>query len=148
MRRDSAVMPAAPTAALVALGLSLIVAAPRPAAASSEGPFRVLAGPYNKKDVKAGVGHTRATASLKGLTIAVEYLDPAARAAFVRTIDPTLPDPFAPRDGHPEIYTTYRVAFDNQSPADVQFQAGNVVLITDRNTQAFPVDLTDLYRVA
>ncbi len=57
-------------------------------------------------------------------------------------------DPFAVPPGRPEIYRAVRVAFDNQSGADVTFQPGNVVLLTDRKTQEFAIDLTDLYRVA
>lgn len=130
--------------------VSLLPAAGTPAAASSreETPYRVLAGPYVKKEVKAGVGQPAARATLKGVTITVEFLEAPARAAFVESIAPSMPDPFAARPGRPEIYSVFRVAFENRSPADVLFQAGNVVMITDRKTQDFPVDLTDLYHVA
>jgi len=110
--------------------------------------YRVLAGVYSRKDVKAGAGNPVARAALGELTIAVEYLEPGARAAFVRAIAPAMPDPFAVRPGRPEMYSTFRVSFNNRSGSDVQFQPKNVVLLTDRKTQDFPVDLTDLYRGA
>ncbi len=110
--------------------------------------YRVLAGVYSRKDVKAGAGNPVASAALGELTIAVEYLEPGARAAFVRAIAPAMPDPFAVRPGRPEMYSAFRVSFNNRSASDVQFQPKNVVLLTDRKTQDFPVDLTDLYRGA
>jgi len=110
--------------------------------------YRVLAGVYSRKDVKAGTGNPVARAALGELTIAVEYLEPGARAAFVRAIAPAMPDPFAVRPGRPEMYSVFRVSFNNRSGSDVQFQPKNVVLLTDRKTQDFPVDLTDLYRGA
>jgi hypothetical protein len=110
--------------------------------------YRVLAGVYSRKDVKSGAGNPVARAALGELTIAVEYLEPGARAAFVRSIAPAMPDPFAVRPGRPEMYSAFRVSFNNRSGSDVQFQPKNVVLLTDRKTQDFPVDLTDLYRGA
>ncbi len=147
MRRvDSPTAPCRPAIVL----LSLFLAAGGTAGASSraQGPYRVLAGPYSRQENKAGTGHSAARTTLKGLTITVEFLGREARAAFVNAVAPSMPDPFAVRPGRAEIYSTFRVAFDNQSPADALFQAGNVVMITDRKTQDFPVDLTDLYRVA
>jgi hypothetical protein len=111
-------------------------------------PYRVLAGPYSKKDVTIGTGSPVARANVGELAIAVEFLDPAARVAFVRSIASTMPDPFAPRPGRPEAFSVFRVSFTNRSGVDVQFQPQNVVLLTDRKTQEFPVDLTDLYRSA
>jgi len=141
-----------PTAALpraIALdSIAAILGGPVGASSRDPSPYRILAGPYSKKDAKNGVGHSAAHAALRGLAITVEFLEPEARAAFVKSIDPSLSDPFAARAGRPEIYSAFRVAFDNRSSADVQFQAGNVVMITNRKTQGFPVDLTDLYRVA
>ena len=134
--------------AFAAASIALLLSAPAGASSRDAGPFRVLAGPYSRKDVKAGVGHPEARATLKGLIITVEFLDPQARAAFVKSVAPSMPDPFAARPGRPEVYSAFRVAFENRSPFDVQFQAGNVVMITDRKTQDFAVDLTDLYRVA
>src|SRR5947208_48447 len=121
---------------------------PAVAAARDTGSYRVLAGPYSRKDIKAGAGTPVARATLGELTISVEFLDPGARAAFVRSIVPTISDPFAVRSGRPEMYSVFRVSFSNGSGADVQFQPKNVVLLTDRKTENFPVDLTDLYRGA
>lgn len=118
------------------------------AAARDPGPFRILAGPWSKKAVEAGAGAATSHFTLKGLTISVEFLEPGARASFVRKVSPAASDPFAVPPGRPEIYHAVRVAFDNRSPADVTFQPGNVVLIADRKTQEFAVDLTDLYRLA
>src|SRR6185295_6516451 len=125
-----------------------VVGVPAVASSRDEAPYRVLAGPYSKKDAKAGLDHSEARAKIELLGITVEFLAPEARAAFVKSIDPSAPDPFATRPGRPEIYSAFRVVFDNRSSTDVQFQAGNVVLLTDRKTQDFPVDLTDLYRIA
>jgi hypothetical protein len=134
------------TAALVSLAL---VAAGRTGASSNdEAPYRVLAGPYSKKEAKEGTAHTEARTRIDLLGISVEFLGPEERAAFVRSIDPTAPDPFASRPGRPASFSTFRVIFDNRSTADVQFQPGNVIMLTDRKTQDFPVDLTDLYRLA
>lgn len=144
MRRPSPIAAvAAPVLVLASAVCAAAGGAPRP-----EVPYRVLAGPYDKKQVKAGIGHPEGRVNLKGLKIAVEFLEPPARAAFVKSIAPALADPFAAPPGRREIYSAFRVAFDNTSAADVVFQAGNVVMIADRKTQDFPVDLTDLYRVA
>jgi hypothetical protein len=118
------------------------------AVSSDEAPYLVIPGPYSRKSAKTGPGDPVARAALLGVTIAVEFLPPADRATFVKSIDPGMQDPFAARPGRPEAYSAFRVAIDNRSGADVQFQAGNVVLITDAKTQDFPVDLTDLYRGA
>ncbi len=84
-----------------------------------------------------------------GLTVLVDLLDSALRAEFIKSLNPPrYGDPFAPPPGTPERYHTFRVRFDNQSPADVIFQPGNVILVTDRNEQQFPIDLTDVYRQA
>ncbi|MBI1950980.1 MAG: hypothetical protein HYS34_06430 [Acidobacteria bacterium] len=124
-------------------GASGLFAAPR-----DTGPFRILAGPYSKKAVAAGDGAAISHLTLKGLTISAEFLEPGARAAFVSRVANASSDPFAVPPGRPEIYHAVRVAFDNRSNADVIFQPGNVVLLTDRKTQEFAIDLTDLYRVA
>jgi hypothetical protein len=136
-------VPPAVLALLAVAAGSSALAAPR-----DTDSYRVLAGVYSRKDVKAGAGNPVARAALGELTIAVEYLDPGARAAFVRAIAPAMPDPFAVRPGRPEIYSAFRVSFNNRSGSDVQFQPKNVVLLTDRKTQDFAVDLTDLYRGA
>ncbi len=137
-----------PLGAIILACLVLLAVGAAGASSRAQDPYRVLAGPYSRKEIKAGIGQSAARARLKGLAITVEFLGPEARAAFVKSIAPALPDPFAVRPGRPEVYSAFRVAFDNQSPADAQFQAGNVVMILDRKTQDFPVDLTDLYRAA
>ena len=126
-----------------------VVALPPPARGGTriEGPYRILAGPYSRK-ARQDDGVAASTFNLKGVTISVEFLEPEARAAFVRTIAPAASDPFAVPPGRPEIYHAVRVGFDNNSPADVVFQAGNVVVYTDGKTQEFGIDLTDLYRIA
>lgn len=118
------------------------------AATRGTGSYRVLAGTYSKKDGKTGAGSPVARAALGGLTIVVEFLEPGARAEFVRSRAPGSPDPFAVRPGGPEKYSIFRVSFSNRSAADVQFQPQNVVLQTDGDTQDHPIDLTDLYRGA
>ena len=118
------------------------------AASDDTGSYRVLAGIYSKKAIKIGAGSPVARTALGQLTIEVEFLEPGGRAAFVRSVTPAMPDPFAARPGRPEKYSVFRVAFSNRSGTDVQFQPMNVVLLTDRKTQQFPVDLTDLYRGA
>ncbi|HKB07403.1 MAG TPA: hypothetical protein VKF61_03875 [Candidatus Polarisedimenticolia bacterium] len=133
----------------VALVLLALVTGGRTGASSGdEAPYRVLAGPYSKKEAKEGTAHTEARTRIDMLGISVEFLGPEERAAFVKSIDPTTTDPFASRPGRPASFSTFRVAFDNRSTADVQFQPGNVIMLTDRKTQDFPVDLTDLYRLA
>src|SRR3989441_7556300 len=147
MRRVSSPTAVLPRTMALA-SLAAILVGPAGASPGNPGPYRILAGPYSRKDAKTGAGHPAARAALKGLTITVEFLEPGERAEFVKAIDPSMSDPFAARPGRPESYSAFRVAFDNRSAADVQFQAGNVVMITDSKTQNFPVDLTDLYRVA
>ncbi len=122
---------------------------PRPSAvrARDAAPFRIAAGPYARK-TEAGGGPLAGRLTLKGVTVQVEYLDAPGRAAFIRTIDPKAGDPLAVPSGRGEAFTSFRGEFDNASESDVTFQPGNVVLITDRNEQQFPIDLTDLYRAA
>ena len=55
-------------------------------AARLDAPYRILAGPYVKKGPQDGPAASSVT--LKGVTIAVEFLEPEARGAFVRTIVP------------------------------------------------------------
>src|SRR5256885_4113558 len=98
------------------------------------GTYRVLAGIYSRKDIKAGAGNPVARAALGDLSIAVEFLEPGARAAFVRSVAPAMPDPFAVRPGRPEMYSVFRVSFSNRSGADVQFQPKNVVLRSEEHT--------------
>ncbi len=118
------------------------------AAARAPGRFRILAGPYSKKAAQAGVGTAISHFTIKGLTITVEFLEPEGRASFVSKAASGAPDPFAVPPGRPEIYHAVRVAFDNRSNADVMFQAGNVVLLTDRKAPEYAIDLTDVYRTA
>lgn len=133
---------------LPASALILLAILPRPSStARDKGPFRIAAGPYARKTEAEG-GPLAGRLILKGLTVQVEYLDAPGRAAFIRSIDPSAGDPLAVAAGQAETFTSFRVEFDNDSDADVTFQPGNVVLITDRNEQQFPVDLTDLYRAA
>ncbi len=126
--------------------LSLLPAAAVCAAAGGAAAFRIVAGPYSRKGPDDGPAAARFT--LGGLTVTAAYLDPAARADFIRTLDPKAGDPFAAPAGSRESYNAFRVEFDNRSAADVTFQPGNVILITDRDDQIFPIDLTDLYRFA
>src|SRR5438094_1820197 len=149
MRRVFSFPPTAMLPRAIALAsLALVLAGSAGASSRDHLPYRILAGPYSRKDVKSGAGQPLARAMLRGLVIKVEYLEPGARAAFVRSIAPAVPDPFTAPPGRPETYSAFRVAFENRSTADVMFQAGNVVMLTDRKTQDFPVDLTDLYRAA
>ncbi len=129
--------------------LAFLTALPHPpvAWARTAGPFRIAAGPYEKKAAGGGAPAV-ARFTLEGLTVEVEYLEPAARAAFIRSIDPQAGDPFGVPSAPGELYNAFRVEFDNRSGFDVTFQPGNVILITDRNDQQFPIDLTDLYRTA
>jgi hypothetical protein len=117
-------------------------------AAKDTGPFRILAGPYSKKAVDSGSGASTSHFTIKGLTITVEFLEPESRASFLSKAASGASDPFAVPPGRPQMYHAVRVAFDNQSKADVIFQAGNVVLLTDRKEPEYAVDLTDLYRAA
>src|SRR5262245_24147945 len=138
------------------IGLSIVLApavsAPDVRASDAQGndpaSDRVLAGPYSRKQAKTGGGTPVSRNRLGGLGIEMEYLDPSARAAFLRARNPALGDPFGVRPGRPQKYSVFRVAFDNGSTTDVQFQAGNVILILDGKHPDYAVDLTDLYRVA
>lgn len=118
------------------------------AAAKTPAPFRILAGPYSKKATESGGGVAASHFSIKGLTITVEFLEPDARASFLRKAASGAADPFAVPPGRPEIYHAVRVVFENQANADVQFQPGNVMLLTDRKAPQYAIDLTDIYRAA
>src|SRR2546426_1298598 len=104
--------------AIALASIAAILGVPAGASSRDPSPYRILAGPYSKKDAKNGGGHSAAHAALRGLAITVEFLEPEARAAFVKSIDPSLSDPFAARAGRPEIYSAFRVAFDNRSSAE------------------------------
>ena len=130
---------------LVALALASLAWA----GAKEPAPFRVLPGPYSRKAIESGVrSSTTSHFNVKGLAITVEFLEPDARAAFLRKATSGASDPFAVPPGRPEIYHAVRVAFENQSRADVVFQPGNVMLITDRKAPQYAIDLTDIYRAA
>ena len=112
------------------------------------GAFRILPGPYSKKAIESGGGNPASQFTIKGLAITVEFLEPEARASFLRKAASGASDPFAVPPGRPEIYHAVRVVFENRSPADVVFQPGNVIMITDRKAPQYVMDLTDLYRAA
>jgi hypothetical protein len=123
------------------------LAAAAAAAPSGRDAYRIAAGPYARKaDGAAGPATGRHT--VRGLSVAIEYLEPEARAAFVTALDGGA-DPFAVAPGRRELYHAFRVAFHNVSDTEVLFQAGNVLRIFDGGRrQDFPIDLTDLYRTA
>ncbi|HEU4401723.1 MAG TPA: hypothetical protein VFT43_06420 [Candidatus Polarisedimenticolia bacterium] len=129
---------------LSAIGLLASVAR----AAAGDLPYRIIPGPYVKKETSATESPSSGRFTVRGLTVVVEHLEPEARAAFIRTLAPGGGDPFAPPPGQPESYHAFRVAFENDTAQDVTFQPGNVVLITGKRMQQFPIDLTDLYRNA
>jgi len=111
-------------------------------------PYRLVAGSLPKKPSKdhpAPPSTPQASTNLKGLTVTLEYADAARRAAFLKSVDPELKDPFASRPGSLEPAIVFVVGFDNQSRGDVQFQPGNVVLVSNHGDRAFPIDLTDVY---
>ena len=119
--------------------------APAAAAAKAPAPFRILPGPYDK-DGPSGPGAPVASRfTLRGVTVAVELLLGESRAAFIKSLDPKATDPFAPPPGRPELYRTFLLAFENNAPVEVTFQPGNVVLVTDRDEQQFPIDTSALY---
>jgi hypothetical protein len=118
------------------------------AGAKEPAPFRVLPGPYSKKAIESRGGGTTSHFSIKGLAITVEFLEPDARASFLRKAASGASDPFAVPPGRPEIYHAVRVVFENRSTGDVVFQPGNVMLLTDRKAPQYAMDLTDLYRAA
>lgn len=132
-----------PAVALAAASLAILSA---PMAAAPEKPYRIVAGARVKgtKDA-APAATTLARTTIKGLTVSVEYADGGKRAAFLKTIDPGLADPFASPPGQPERYLAFVVGFQNDAASEVQFQPGNVALISDHKENVFPVDVTDLY---
>ena len=135
-------------APLVMLGLCAAWLVGPPAAPGKAAlPFRIVPGPVPRKgEAPAPGGAGRLT--LLGLTIVAEYLEPRARADFIRAVHPGAGDPFAAAPDRPDLYNAFRVTFDNQSSKDVTFHPGNVILMTDRNDEVSAIDLTDLYRTA
>jgi len=132
---------------LAAVALSL---APWALSVSSEPPrpYRLVAGSLPKKPAKDAPPPPttpQAATSLKGLTVSIEYADAARRAAFLKTVDPELKDPFASPPGALERAIVFVVGFDNDSRGEVQFQPGNVVLMSNHGDRSFPIDLTDVY---
>jgi hypothetical protein len=135
-----------PRAALLC-AVALVLAPPPGASAGGPDAWRIAAGPYIRKP-GGEVAAPLSRHAVAGLRLAVEYLEPAARASFVASLDGG-GDPFAVPPGRPELYHAFRVSFDNRSGEAVRFQPGNVVLVFDKGkNQQFPVDLTDFYRTA
>jgi hypothetical protein len=127
--------------AFLASGSLLFPGKPPPA-------HRIVPGPYVKKAPAPAGRPGPSRFFLEGLTVLVEYLEPPERARFIESIDADMGDPFGVAPGRPQRYHAFRVTFQNQSPGDVVFQAGNVLLITDRKERQFPIDLADMYFVA
>lgn len=111
-------------------------------------PYRIVPGPYVKKAPPPAERPLPSRFVLLGLTVVLEYLEPPDRFKFIAGIDPKLGDPFGVSPGRPQRFLAFRVTFQNASAGDVVFQAGNVILATDRKEHRFPVDLTDMYRIA
>jgi hypothetical protein len=109
----------------------------------------IVAGAAPKKDPPKGSPAppvtTIAQTVIKGVTVSVEYADAARRAAYLKTVDPKLLDPFAPAPGKPERALVFVVGFENDTAGEVQFQPGNVMLVTDHGDHDYPLDLTDIY---
>lgn len=145
--------PLRPVAALVvatAFTAAAFVSAAAQAWAARLAPqYRIAAGAAPKKAPSKGSpatpGTTIVRATIEGLTVSVEYADAARRAEFLKTVDPNLIDPFKPAPGKPERALVFVVGFENNTGGEVQFQPGNVVLMTDRGDHEYPLDLTDIY---
>lgn len=144
--------PLRPAAALVAATAfaAAFLAPAAPAIAAKPAPkYRIVAGTAPKKDPPRGAptppGTTVARVMMKGVTVSVEFADAARRAEFLKTVDPNLIDPFKAVPGKPERALVFVVGFENDTDGEVQFQPGNVVLMTDRGDRDFPLDLTDIY---
>ena len=144
-------LPAATLVTAAALVVSVAFLDPiDPALAAKPAPkYRIAAGAAPRKDPPKGSpappATTVARANAKGVTVSVEYADAARRAEFLKTVDPELVDPFAAVPGKPERAIVFVVGFQNDTDGEVQFQPGNVVLMTDRGDRDFPLDLTDVY---
>jgi hypothetical protein len=147
--------PTRPAAALLVAAALAVSAAlldargPAAAAAKPVPRYRIAAGAAPKKDppkdAPAPPATTIASSTIKGVTVSVEYADAARRAAFLQTVDPNLIDPFAAAPGKPERALVFVVGFENDTKGEVQFQPGNVMLITDHGDHDYPLDLTDIY---
>lgn len=136
-------------AALLVSATAFVAIDPGAFAAKPPSQYRIAAGAAPKKDPPKGSAAapvtTVARSMVKGVTVSVEYADAARRAEFLKTVDPELVDPFAATPGKPERALVFVVGFDNGTDGEVQFQPGNVVLMTDRGDRDFPLDLTDIY---
>lgn len=139
----------ATAAALLVSVLALVPLDPGVYASKPVPQYRITAGAAPKKDPPKGSTAppvtTVARSMVKGVTVSVEYADAARRAEFLKTVDPQLVDPFAATPGKPERALVFVVGFENDTDGEVQFQPGNVVLMTDRGDRDFPLDLTDVY---
>ena len=140
----------AAVAALVAAAAAAVLEPSTPIASTKPAPkYRIAAGAAPKKappkDAPPVPVTTIASSNIKGVTVSVEYADAARRAAFLKTVDPNLIDPFAPGPGKPERALVFVVGFENDTASEVQFQPGNVMLITDHGDHDHPLDLTDIY---
>lgn len=140
---------AAALVAATALTAVALVLPAAPAIAAKPAPkYRIAAGAAPKKAPKVSAASPATTvvrATIEGLTVSVEYADAARRADFLKTVDPQLIDPFAAVPGKPERALVFVVGFQNDTDGEVQFQPGNVVLMTDRGDHEYPLDLTDIY---
>jgi len=133
---------------LLAVAILLAAAPSATARKKPPPPYRIVPGPFVKKAPPPAERPAPSRFALKGLTVVLGYLEPHDRFKFIADIDPKLGDPFGTAPGRPQNFLAFRVTFQNGSAGDVVFQPGNVILATDRKEHRFPVDLTDMYRIA
>ena len=133
---------------LLAVAILLAAAPAATARKKPPPPYRIVPGPYVKKAPPPADHPAPSRFVLLGLTVLLDHLEPHDRFAFIADIDPQLGDPFGTPPGRPQRFLAFRVTFQNGSAGDVVFQPGNVILATDRQEHRFPVDLTDMYRIA
>lgn len=126
----------------------LLLAVVSSLAAKPSDPYRIAPGPFDGRKTEHPGKPGPMNYSVKGLTIAVRYLEPPDRAEFVRAADANLKDPFSTVPGRPENYHSFLLTFENDSPGTVVFQPGHAFVVTDKNERTFPIDLTDLYILA
>ncbi len=110
--------------------------------------YHILAGPWSKQPIAAPFPPALSQSHLKGLTVIVEYLEPPARAAFVKAAAPEQSDLFTVGPGRPEAFHAFRVRIENGADEDLSLQPGNILLVIDGGEQQYPIDMTDLYRLA
>jgi hypothetical protein len=125
-----------------------VAAGPGDVTAKAPKTYRILAGPYSSQPIAPPFPAAVTTTHLKGLNVSVEYLEPEARAAFVAAALPGQQDLFAGGSIGPDPFRAFRVRIANGASEDLTLQPGNIVLVTDKGEQQFPIDLTDLYRLA